>query len=64
MLKSLFSFAIKVKLLLCLTAHFIYSYVVSGIHTSPNGGVAMSSANGLVGIRFASQYWLQLRAGF
>ena len=60
----LFSFAIKVKLLLCLTAHFIHSYVVSDIHTSLNGGVTMSSANGLVGIGFVSRYWLQPRAGF
>ena len=36
----------------------------SGGSTSPDHAVAMSSANGLVGIGFASRYWLQPRAGF
>ena len=33
-------------------------------NTSPDGAVVMSSANGLVGTGFTSQYWLQPRAGF
>ena len=32
--------------------------------TGPDGAVAMSSANGLVGTGFASWYQLQPRAGF
>ena len=32
--------------------------------TGPDGTVVMSSANGLVGTGFASQYWLQPRSGF
>ena len=32
--------------------------------TGPDGTVAMSSANGVVGTGFASQYQLQPRAGF
>ena len=32
--------------------------------TGPNGTVAMSSANGLVGTEFTSWYWLQPRLGF
>ena len=32
--------------------------------TGPNGAVAMSSVNGMVGTGFASRYRLQPRAGF
>ena len=32
-------------------------------NTGPDGAVAKSSANGLVGTRFVSRYWLRPRAG-
>ena len=36
----------------------------NGVHTGPDGAVANSLANGLVGTGIASQYRLQPRAGF
>ena len=35
-----------------------------GFTTGPDGAAVMSSANGLVGVGFASRYRLQPRAGF
>ena len=50
---------------MCLTLHLIKTDPPLGSgNTDPDGAVATSSANGLVGTGFASWYRLQLRADF
>ena len=47
---------------------YLYTRTKAGFNlkqtTGPDGAVAMSSANGLVGTGFVSRYRLQPRAGF
>ena len=41
------------------TGSCILCLVIGSFITCPDGAVAMSLANGLVGIEFTSRYWLQ-----
>ena len=46
------------------TGLVVYAIYSDGNLSGPDGAVAMSSANGLVGTGFASAYRLEPRAGF